>query len=85
MLAGQEICKPTGPRCDLCDVAKVARLCPSKRVVSPKKGSPSKVKKEEQREHSPKIEIGIEVEKTVVKEEEEIVDQIKGGEKSLHW
>mgnify|MGYP002718647139 FL=1 len=35
---GQEICKPVGPRCDLCDVA-TAKLCPSRRVVvpSPKK------------------------------------------------
>lgn len=35
---GQEICKPVGPRCDLCDVA-AAKLCPSRRLVvpSPKK------------------------------------------------
>ncbi|GAA5914476.1 hypothetical protein JCM8208_004461 [Rhodotorula glutinis] len=31
---GQEICKPVGPRCDLCDVAK-EKLCPSRRVVVP--------------------------------------------------
>lgn len=31
---GQEICRPVGPRCDLCDVA-TAKLCPSRRVVTP--------------------------------------------------
>jgi hypothetical protein len=41
----QVICLPVGPRCDLCDLAKIPRLCPSKRTVVPR--SPSKAKKEE--------------------------------------
>ncbi|KAL8284304.1 hypothetical protein RQP46_005053 [Phenoliferia psychrophenolica] len=44
---GQMICKPVGPRCDLCDVAKVPRLCPSKKAVSPAKKRGGGVKKEE--------------------------------------
>jgi endonuclease-3 len=27
---GQTVCLPTGPRCDICDVAKVDGLCPSR-------------------------------------------------------
>lgn len=41
---GQSICRPTAPRCDLCDLAPT-KLCPSARVVSPKKESPAKKKK----------------------------------------
>lgn len=70
---GQVICKPVGPRCDLCDVAKVPYLCPSKRTVVPPKSSP--VKPEPKTEIDvelprtpPKLEIGIEAE-TVVKME----------------
>lgn len=59
---GQMICKPVGPRCDLCDVAKVPRLCPSKKAVSPRKGA----KKEDV--GSPKVEVG---EASEVKEEDE--------------
>lgn len=65
---GQTICRPVGPRCDLCDVAKVPRLCPSKRVVSPKKSSPKKLKlelKEEDFEKG-KPEITVEVEEVKV-------------------
>ncbi|KAM0792169.1 hypothetical protein ACM66B_004866 [Microbotryomycetes sp. NB124-2] len=57
---GQEVCKPIGPRCDLCDLAKVPYLCPSARKVDPptprvkKSGSPVK------KDASPKLEIEIE-------------------------
>ncbi|GAA5977009.1 hypothetical protein JCM11641_002226 [Rhodosporidiobolus odoratus] len=42
---GQEICRPVGPRCDLCDVA-VAKLCPSRRVVPPTSPRKARVKSE---------------------------------------
>ncbi|KAI5479324.1 endonuclease III [Pseudohyphozyma bogoriensis] len=74
---GQTICKPVGPRCDLCDVAKVPRLCPSRRVVSPKKeGSASPLKKlkgeekeEEESDEKSKPKVEVEVEEAVVKSE----------------
>lgn len=44
---GQEICKPVGPRCDLCDVAAVSpSLCPSARRGIVKKEASSPVKRE---------------------------------------
>ena len=51
---GQVICKPVGPRCDLCDVAKAGtgRLCPSKRVVTPAKKRKREVKDEDDDEPS---------------------------------
>ncbi|GAA5845621.1 hypothetical protein JCM9279_006051 [Rhodotorula babjevae] len=70
---GQEICKPVGPRCDLCDVAK-EKLCPSRRVVVP---SPRKkvkvevevevkdeegVKAEEDGANAPRLEVKLEEE-----------------------
>ncbi|GAA5951772.1 hypothetical protein JCM3765_003114 [Sporobolomyces pararoseus] len=82
---GQEICKPVGPRCDLCDLG-TARLCPSRRTVVPPSPRKQKVKvememevkEEEIEEGKPKVEIGIEVKEEetignlVVKEEEKI-------------
>lgn len=62
---GQEVCKPIGPRCDLCDLGN-ARLCPSRRTVVPSSPTKRKVKVEvgvkvEEEEGKPKIEIGVEV------------------------
>ncbi|GAA5861633.1 hypothetical protein JCM8547_000689 [Rhodosporidiobolus lusitaniae] len=79
---GQEICRPTAPRCDLCDVA-TARLCPSRRVVSPKKGSPVKkkakveveVEVKEEEEGKPEVEVKVEVQ-----EEREVVGEVKKEE-----
>ncbi|KAK4048714.1 alpha,alpha-trehalase nth1 [Microbotryomycetes sp. JL221] len=52
---GQEVCKPVGPRCDLCDLAKVPYLCPSVRKVDPPTPRIKKIK-----DASPTIEIQIE-------------------------
>ncbi|BGP13642.1 hypothetical protein JCM10213_007819 [Rhodosporidiobolus nylandii] len=52
---GQEICRPTAPRCDLCDVA-TARLCPSRRVVSPSK-SPAKKRLKVEVKEEEKVEV----------------------------
>ncbi|SCV69483.1 BQ2448_2503 [Microbotryum intermedium] len=76
-----QICKPVGPRCDLCDVAKVPRLCPSKRSVvppSPRK-TPKKVEGEEEVElpplpDLPKVEVEIDTEVEV----KEIFDDAGG-------
>lgn len=81
---GQEICKPVGPRCDLCNVAQIGRLCPSKKVVSPRKVSPvkKKVKLDDEEEakaidgdSSPKIKISIKVEMEL--------QQVHGGEEMI--
>ncbi|GAA5830162.1 hypothetical protein JCM3766R1_002804 [Sporobolomyces carnicolor] len=50
---GQEICRPVGPRCDLCDLGN-ARMCPSRRTVAPR--SPSKAKVKVEAETAVKIE-----------------------------
>ncbi|SCZ97225.1 BZ3500_MvSof-1268-A1-R1_Chr4-2g07071 [Microbotryum saponariae] len=78
---GQEICKPVGPRCDLCDVAKVPRLCPSKRSVvppSPRK-TPKKAEGEEEDlpplPHLPKVEIEVD---TRVEVKREVIDGVIG-------
>lgn len=66
---GQVICLPVGPRCDLCNVAKIPGLCPSKQRVTPRKIS--KAKKEEL-EGEAKIKIEIEpalVDDTIVQGE----------------
>jgi endonuclease-3 len=77
---GQEVCKPVGPRCDLCDLG-AAKLCPSRRTVVPPSPRKQKVKVEVElevkEEGKPKVEIGIEVkeettENSFVKEEEKI-------------
>ncbi|KAK4053685.1 alpha,alpha-trehalase nth1 [Microbotryomycetes sp. JL201] len=60
---GQMICKPIGPRCDLCSLAQAPRLCPSasRSTKNMKKSSSvSPVK----RDASPKVEI--EIERTIV-------------------
>ncbi|GAA6036963.1 hypothetical protein JCM8097_005481 [Rhodosporidiobolus ruineniae] len=75
---GQEICRPTAPRCDQCDLA-AARLCPSRRVVTT---SPAKKRrkvevevKEEAKEEvkgeegGPEVRIEVEVEGVVKAEE----------------
>ncbi|GAA5900806.1 hypothetical protein JCM6882_007669 [Rhodosporidiobolus microsporus] len=72
---GQEICRPTAPRCDLCDVA-TARLCPSRRVVS---SSPAKKKLKVEVKEEVKVEaaqaaeggpsVKVEVEETVKEEQ----------------
>ncbi|SGY76700.1 BQ5605_C005g03508 [Microbotryum silenes-dioicae] len=69
-----QICKPVGPRCDLCDVAKVPRLCPSKRSVVPP--SPRKTPKKAEGEeddlpplpHLPKVEIEVDTKAEVKRE-----------------
>lgn len=90
---GQSICKPVSPRCDLCDVS-ARNLCPSARVVSPKKErTPSKKRRlsspdEENAERAggrPKVEVKIdegEVEEGVKEEEGdvEIKEEEKEGE-----
>jgi endonuclease III len=45
---GQTICVPVGPKCDLCDVAAVDGLCPSRKIpAKTKKRKITKVKHEE--------------------------------------
>ena len=53
---GQVICLPVGPRCDLCDVAKVPGLCPSKQAVSPRKTTRAKAEQAEVKAE-PKVEV----------------------------
>ncbi|KAK4701280.1 hypothetical protein P7C70_g4952, partial [Phenoliferia sp. Uapishka_3] len=69
---------PVGPRCDLCDVAKVPRLCPSKKAVVVR--SPRKVKAEE--EGKPKVEVGIEGDVKMEGKEEGVGEvRVEGGTK----
>lgn len=77
---GQEICRPTAPRCDLCDVA-TARLCPSRRVVPVKSPAKKKLKVELKEEEvkdagepelEMKLEVAVEAEAEEVKKEEEV-------------
>ncbi|GAA5833851.1 hypothetical protein JCM11251_005987 [Rhodosporidiobolus azoricus] len=82
---GQEICRPTAPRCDLCDVA-TARLCPSRRVVttSPAKKKlqvevKEKMKVDEAGEGEPSVKVEVEavvqeerVQRVEVKKEEDV-------------
>lgn len=64
---GQEICKPVGPRCDLCDVA-TAKLCPSRRVVVPSPKKKVKVEVEVKGEEGePAVAVAVE------KEEEKLL------------
>ncbi|GAA5978752.1 hypothetical protein JCM10908_004469 [Rhodotorula pacifica] len=73
---GQEICKPVGPRCDLCDVA-TAKLCPSRRVVvpSPKKKIKLEVQVKGEEEGEPDVAVTME-------EEEEKLLSIKAEPES---
>ena len=85
---GQSICKPVSPRCDLCDVS-ARSLCPSARIVSPKKErtTPSKKRRlsspeEEDAEKvggRPKVEVEIDDAVIGVKEEgdAEIKEELK--------
>ncbi|BGP13629.1 hypothetical protein JCM10213_007805 [Rhodosporidiobolus nylandii] len=84
---GQEICRPTAPRCDLCGVA-TARLCPSRRVVSPSK-SPAKkrLKVEVKEEEKVKIDgedgepaLEIKLERREVMEETRVPTDVKREE-----
>jgi endonuclease-3 len=54
---GQTICLPIGPRCDLCHVARVPGLCPSKQAVSPRKPKISPAKAEHLAEPVVKVEV----------------------------
>ena len=82
---GQEICKPVGPRCDLCNVATVPRLCPSKQAVSPRKKTPSKlIKKLEEEDGKPELPIELDA-KPQVKEEEELEEKPLKVEEALNW
>ncbi|POY74351.1 hypothetical protein BMF94_2545 [Rhodotorula taiwanensis] len=68
---GQEICKPVGPRCDLCDVA-TAKLCPSRRVVVPSPKKKVKVEIEVKGEDGePTVKVAME------EEEQKLVSAIK--------
>lgn len=81
-------CRPVAPRCDLCPLSSVPRLCPSKETISSKKiaaRSPEKPLfkfevKEELAEGKPKVEVSIESQAVFgVKQEEGADDDIKTG------
>ena len=87
-IVGQEICKPVGPRCDLCNVAKVPRLCPSKQAVSPRKKTPSKlIKKLEEEDGKPELPIEVEAKVEVKVEITEVVEKVTivKEEEGLNW
>ncbi|KAM0748461.1 DNA glycosylase [Meredithblackwellia eburnea MCA 4105] len=83
---GQTICKPQTPMCDLCDVAGVEGLCPSRNLTAARRRTAAKLKKEgdgegegegdeaKVEEGKPKLEVKVEREVTVdvkVKSEDE--------------
>ncbi|GAA5868285.1 hypothetical protein JCM3774_000993 [Rhodotorula dairenensis] len=69
---GQEICKPVGPRCDLCDVA-TAKLCPSRRLVVPSPKKKVKVEVEVIKGEEDLGEPAVEVAVAVEAEEEKVL------------
>ncbi|GAA5933065.1 endonuclease III domain-containing protein [Sporobolomyces koalae] len=79
---GQAVCKPVGPRCDLCHLGQ-QKLCPSRRTVVPPSPSKRAKKEEDLDEGKPKLEIAVDenplrsVESLVVKIENDAEDKIK--------